>query len=589
MPWGGLEPRGIPLLDEGEFFTGQLIGRAAGRSVKWETDDVFALRYDNGLSHRRAGAKIGPIQFQPRRGGGWQSALIDFGKVVHGRPCITVEQGEGGEILDLTFYETLDASGTVPDSNPLSVSHLAMGCRATLCPGSNRHQFFHAVGFRYAVVTLRQSKRALDVDLTVRSALYPVKAEGRFRCSDKVLESIWECCAWTQRICSLDAFVDTPWREQAQWWGDSRVQAWNTFQLSGDTLLFRRGIRCLASQTAPSGLTYGLAPTNAHHCILPDFSLFWLLTLWDYYWQTGSLEPFLAHRTIVDGILNYFLAHTDGETGLVSHDPRYWLFLDWSDIPKTGRPAVLSLWYLVALEKITALLAVAGQRKAASTLKDRNRALRLALRRLVDEKGLVRDGYDIQGNLLATTSIHTQTLALATDLEGLNRPLAVDGVLMPLFERQEVRPSDPSSYWMTYVFDALRREGRQEAVVNFIRERWACMAEFGSTWERFQPDRGSESFSHAWSAHPLFHLPQIFAGIEQTAPGWKRLRVTPWLALPSFESITPTPHGPVEVRWHTEEDGVWFHFDAPSTVRAELRLPEQFRPAGPGTWHGPVP
>ena len=80
-------------------------------------------------------------------------------------------------------------------------------------------------------------------------------------------------------MCSLDAFVDTPWREQAQWWGDARVQAWNVFHLNGDTQLFRRGIAQIAAQTLPNGLTYGHAPTMAHECILPDFTLIWLITL----------------------------------------------------------------------------------------------------------------------------------------------------------------------------------------------------------------------------------------------------------------------------------------------------------------------
>ncbi len=88
-------------------------------------------------------------------------------------------------------------------------------------------------------------------------------------------------------------------RAETQWWGDARVQAWNTFHLGGDTRLFRRGIRQIAAQTTPNGLTYGHSPTIAHNCVLPDFTLMWLLTLWDDYWQTGSLETFIEHRATV--------------------------------------------------------------------------------------------------------------------------------------------------------------------------------------------------------------------------------------------------------------------------------------------------
>jgi len=36
---------------------------------------------------------------------------------------------------------------------------------------------------------------------------------------------------------------------------------------------------------------------------------------------------------------------------------------------------------------------------------------------------------------------------------------------------------------------------------------WASILSKGTgmAWETFEPTRGNESFSHAWSAHPLYH------------------------------------------------------------------------------------
>src|SRR5690606_26276593 len=158
--------------------------------------------------------------------------------------------------------------------------------------GLTEHRFYHPFGFRYAVVTVRDSRTDIQVSLCLHRTGYPVKRIGSFSSSEKLLERIWETCAWSQQNCMLDAYVDTPWREQAQWWGDARVQAWNTFHLSGDTRLFARGIRQIGAQTTADGVTYGHAPTMAHNCVLPDFTLIWIITLWDYYWQTGDLTPF---------------------------------------------------------------------------------------------------------------------------------------------------------------------------------------------------------------------------------------------------------------------------------------------------------
>lgn len=101
------------------------------------------------------------------------------------------------------------------------------------------------------------------------------------------------------------------------------MQAWNTFHLSGDARLFRRGIEQTATQTTADGVTYGHAPTMAHGCVLPDFTLIWMLTLWDYYWQTGSLQPFEQRQSTIRNALRYFDEWTDPGTGLLRYDHRY--------------------------------------------------------------------------------------------------------------------------------------------------------------------------------------------------------------------------------------------------------------------------
>ena len=115
------------------------------------------------------------------------------------------------------------------------------------------------IGFGAFFMVVRNNTTALKIRISARNSGYPFSMEGKFECSDKTLNDIHGICRHTQQICSLDAYVDTPWREQAQWWGDARVQAKNTFYLDGDARLFKRGIRNISSQRAPQGLTYGHA------------------------------------------------------------------------------------------------------------------------------------------------------------------------------------------------------------------------------------------------------------------------------------------------------------------------------------------
>lgn len=575
MPWYSLESRGIPLLRENEVFHGKPIGVASGKARNNDSPprDVFLQRFQEGLTHQPTPATTKSLHFELTGDKCWESLLIDFGRTVVGVPILAAKGARGGEMVDITFYETLGEAGLTPDVDPKSWSALAMGNRAILRAGSSAHTFFHPMGFRYAVLTVRGSVVPLKLDFSIRRMAYPFTREGSFHSSDAALNAIWESCAWTQECCSLDAYVDTPWREQAQWWGDARVQAWNTFHFCNDAKLLRRGIHCIASQTIANGLTYGHAPTKAHSCILPDFSLTWILTLWDHYWQTGSTEAFERHEATVQGILNYFREMTDAKTGLVRHDSRYWLFLDWTTLHKEGCPTVLSLWLLEALDKLVLLYEASGRSKEIKPLQVWSAHLRKSLLRLLGPEGLLADGYDDKDKVVRKYSIHAQTLALLTHLAPKQEKAMLEKRILPYIRGEEGFEAMPSAYWVTYVLTELSQRGYGGEVVAFITKHWAKMAEHGTTWETFEPSRGNESFSHAWSAHPLFHLMQILGGIRQTAPGWKAMAFDPTFIGDSLQCTVPTPLGPIHTSWKREGEKVDVRLDIPKGMEGTYQLP----------------
>jgi hypothetical protein len=452
-------------------------------------------------------------------------------------------------------------------------------CRA----GRQSHTFFHHLGFRYLVLTGRNIRKPLDIAVDLEACGYPLDGPGAFRCSDPELNKIWEACAHTQRICSLDAYVDTPWREQAQWWGDARIQAWNTFHLSGDPRLLRRGIRILAGQPTTDGLTYGHAPTMAHSCILPDFALIWILTLWDDYWQTGETVMLERHHERVSSILDYFRRHTDEKTGLINYDPRYWLFLDWTDIQKDGQPALLSLWLLQALQKLRMLLRASSLPDNFEGVPAWERRLTASIRRhLLDRDGLVCDGLTARGKRSRKKSLQAQTLAWMCNLPGLNRKKALDDILLPWVREDRVTHAPPSSYWCAYPLDLLARHGFGEEVVLFIKRRWQQMAEFGSCFENFEarPAGGDMlSHSHAWSAHPLYLLMQTLGGIRQTAPAWREISFEPVTVGTFAEAIIPTPRGVIKARWEKQTDNSRpaIRLTKPDSIRMAKRRQSPFR------------
>jgi alpha-L-rhamnosidase len=578
-PWFALEPRGIPMLNEVERDPVALIGVGEGESAKGyeRVRDVVGLRYQEDRGHHPAKAAFAPLEVKATGKGKFRSYLFDFGKTMVGNLSFEIEGARGGEIIDTYHTETIDGATLTPDllvpkKNPWHC-RMAFGDRLICRAGAFTHQFFHFYGFRYLCVTVRDAEADFRLKFKLNWVGYPLERKGVFESSERDLERIWETCAWTQQCCSLDAYVDTPWREQAQWWGDARVQAWNTFYFSGDARLFRRGIAQIAGQTTPDHITYGHAPTMAHSCILPDFTLIWMLTLWDYYWQTGSTEALLEHHETVQKALGYFREHTDPRTGLIAFDDRYWLFLDWTEIFRDGTPTVYNLWLVITLEKLALLYRKAKRPRAAAPLEAWAKKVRAALGRLVDRQGLLRDGIDRQGKIVEQTSIHSQTLALMVELKGVDPKAALERVLLP-FIRLESKPKvTPSSYWITYVFTVLIHLGYGEEVIAFIRNRWLPMAEHGTTWELFEPVRGDTSFSHAWSAHPLFHLMNSVGGITQTGPGWSEILFRPVFYGTRNKTAIPTPHGLIRAEWKKVGGKVEVKLQLPGGVKAQVELP----------------
>jgi len=576
MPWYSLEPRGIPLLDEKEISPAALLGAHGGRCAEGyrSARDVTLLRHIEGLAHRPVppgeARAFSPLHVPATGRNRFRSYLIDFGRIVVGNLSLHVEGARGGEIVDTLHVEIINEARL--EAHLLVPTHCrtAFGNRLICREGQTRHAFFHPYGFRYLVLTVRDSGRPLRITPKLHWIGYPLERKGSFRSSDPALNAIWEACAWTQQCCSLDAYVDTPWREQAQWWGDARVQSQNTFFLSGDARLLRRGIASIGGQTTPDGLTYGHAPTMAHGCILPDFTLIWIITIWDYYWQTGSLDPFREQAAALARAFDYFTAKSHPQTGLAGYDPRYWLFLDWTGLPKDGYGSVLNLWLLIALEKTAQMHRLTGRPRQARPLEEWARKLRRSLSALINRDGLLCDGRDWKGKIIPSASIHAQTLAIISGLSPRHEQTMLDRVLVP-FIRGETAPAvTPSPYWITYVFQVLAARGYGREVLAFIKDRWAEMAKYGATWEVFDMTRGdgNNSHSHAWSAHPLYHLMQIAGGINQTAAGWKEIRFAPVFHGDFGETAVPTPLGTIRSRWKRSGTGIKVKLTVPKGIRA---------------------
>ncbi|MEM6748864.1 MAG: alpha-L-rhamnosidase C-terminal domain-containing protein, partial [Planctomycetota bacterium] len=294
--------------------------------------------------------------------------------------------------------------------------------------------------------------------------------------------------------------------------------------------------------------------------------------------------------------LRYFEAYGIAEGGLIEADPRYWLFLDWTEgLPRTGKPAVLNLLLLEALQRLGELVEASGHVGPLTRVRDLKTALRRSIEdRLWDgDQQRYRDGINASGRHFDTCSLHAQVQAVLCGLRPRWHKHVARGVLSPFLAGTSRETAEPTPYWLTYVYEAARRLGLGRQVVTHLAERWAPMADSGGTWERFEPPgTGETSGSHAWSAHPIHHLPRLLAGVINTEPGWSRIRFEPvldWAGADRCKAEVPTPHGQVRAAWEREpssDANTRVELALPAGVTADVHLPrrEAEHLSGPGDW-----
>lgn len=292
-------------------------------------------------------------------------------------------------------------------------------------------------------------------------------------------------------------------------------------------------------------------------CILPDFSLTWVLTIFDYYWQTGDLDVFHDQHKRIKQIFAYFDSpEACGENGLLKHDPRFWLFEDWASLPKRGYPTFLNLWHLYTLQHYEKLLYAAELDIEADSISKKCAKRKLLLEQFFfDEKQeLFVSGRELDESFMPEPpSLHDQVLAILVDLKTDSHKIMAKKRLLPFLQGEKTNYAVPTSFWCTYLFDAAKKLGFNPEVLEFIRSGWEKMIPSGGTWEHFIWNRNDgQSCCHAWSAHPATHLVDLIGGIRQTAPEWRKIECAPDLKiLPEKGKILlPLPLGDFIMEWN---------------------------------------
>ena len=483
-------------------------------------------------------------------------------------PILTVSGGKGAKIW-LTYSEALyDKEMHKGDRDEVG-DRTAHGLKDSFLSDGGAKRVFEPLWWRtwrYLDLDIETGAEPLTLDsLEARFTAYPFVERAKFESNDQELQKIWEISWRTARLDAHETYMDTPYYEQLQYVGDTRIQALISYAVARDDRLARQALEAFDASRFPDGITRSRYPSSLPQTI-PTFSLLYVGMVRDWWMYRPDAETARAlipgTRTVMDWFARY-----EQPDGLLKELP-WWSFVDWvpsGEIPTydaKSESCVTTLEYLGALEDAAALEKGLGDPLRAAGYEGRALHVRSGLygKCWNEGRGLLADtpdmkGYSQQANILG---VLYDVIPKERQQAVLRKMLAVepgttpDGVL------------SASYYFRFYLARALKHAGMADEYLNSIDPWRKLLPLHFSTWPEIPGDTRSDS--HAWTSHPIYDLLTLVAGIEPASPGFAAVRIAPHMGtLPSLKVTYPHPQGEIKVEYTRVEGG----------LDAKITLPEK--------------
>ena len=504
--------------------------------------------------------------------------LLDRSELTTAYPKLTFSGGKGSHI-SFTYAEALyDAQLHKGNRNEVG-DRKALGVVDDIYPDGGEHRSFETLWWRtwrYLDIAVETGDEPLTLDkLEAHFTAYPFKPTATFTASDPDLEKIWKIGWHTAQLDAHETYMDTPYYEQLQYSGDTRLQAMITYAMTGTDLLPRQAIQALDDSRIPLGITASRYP-SALPQFIPTFSLLWIGMIHDNYMyrpDTKFVQGFLpGERTVLDWFAGY--QHPDG---LLSKVP-WWSFIDWietkQEFPsydKNSESCMTTFQYVGALEDAIEMETALGSPMYVDTDKKRLAAAK---------SGLQAECWDARVGLYADSpakeifSQHSNMLAVLHDVAPKEMQQAL---LQKVFAKDMGEPATAglpplihaSFYFRYYLARALDHAGMADDYLKTLGD-WHGFLKMGfTTWPEQPGDTRSDS--HAWTAHPTYDLLTLVAGIEPASPGFKTVKIEPHLGdLTSLEATYPHPLGLIRVKYSVGEAATHAEIELPDGLTGEL-------------------
>lgn len=411
---------------------------------------------------------------------------------------------------------------------------------------------FHYRCFRYLKIEIQTAQEDCLLYLPeVRETHFPFPDRARFYTGDKELEGIFETAWRTLENSCHDSYIDCPYYERLQYFGDINISYPLSLYVGGRDQLLKSALEQAFYSMEEEELSACAFPASEHK-IIPFFSLCLINLLYRYSFHTGDKAFAKLHLANVRQILDWFDGKRN-DSGTLGMLP-YWNFVDcppewpWNlekgtvgEPPGTsiGDSSILNFQYLYGLKCGISLFDFLGESTRA--LEGRHAVLKnKCLEAYWDEEAAYfRDTSD-KGRF----SQHGGIYALLADaVPGRHKQTVLKKIL------SDKNLIQASVHVLGYLH-ALVPGIDQTIPYKDLLAPWRHLIGMGFTTFPEYPGLQSRSDCHPWSAFPAWEILHQICGFAWIAPAQECLQINPRpIGVPDFRASFPSRFGSVELAY----------------------------------------
>jgi alpha-L-rhamnosidase len=478
--------------------------------------------------------------------------LLDQQELVTGYLNLSLSGGKGSTVT-VGYAETLfnkQADGSLlPLSNRNEVEgKVFLGCKdRILCDGTADFCFTPLWWrtWRYVLLEIETKDEPLTINnICGVTSMYPFERVSTLTADeDPQLAQMLDVGWRTARLCANETYMDCPYYEQLQYFGDTRIQAMVTMFSTRDSLMLRQALETGQQSMVAEGLTRSRYPSSFMQ-IISSYSLSWSGMVYDYWMHRD--DPVEVKRMLpsIRRVLAWYeqFLRPDGSLDKIP----FWFFCDWAagfdyGVPPRradGYSAYQDLALLMALDEAAAMEHALGIEGMALHYESLAKSIRAHF---------IEHYWDESRQLFADTkdknsfSQHTNIMAVICGI----LPQGQDTELCrKILEDKSL--TQATIYFRYYLFAAMKKAGLADKFLDELGIWRQQLSEGMTTWaETPAPTR---SDCHAWGASPNVELFRCVMGISSEAPGFSKVRIAPALGkLKRISGTMPHPKGTISV------------------------------------------